>query len=119
LDCETRSPESDEIHTVTIKANGRQYSTRIGACRLVDCEKQASIEAACARLGLQRLKSIKEALPPVITFEEIRLVVAPLSRQRSEEGIADAARTSSSPAGPAAADAMPLSRNSRTNITVE
>jgi ATP-dependent DNA helicase RecQ len=47
----------------------------------VGTEKQANIEAACARLGLERLKPIKEALPPEITFEEIRLVVAHLRRE--------------------------------------
>jgi ATP-dependent DNA helicase RecQ len=46
----------------------------------VDGERQASIKAACAQLGLERLKPIKEALPPEITFEEIRLVVAHLRR---------------------------------------
>jgi ATP-dependent DNA helicase RecQ len=46
----------------------------------VDSEKRASIAAACAQLGFERLKPIKEALPPEITFEEIRLVVAHLRR---------------------------------------
>ena len=46
----------------------------------VDEERQASIEAACAQYGLERLKPIKEALPPEVTFEEIRLVVAHLRR---------------------------------------
>ena len=52
---------------------------------LVDYEKQVSIEAACARLGLERLKPLKEALPPEITFEEIRLVVARLRRQQKHQ----------------------------------
>ncbi|MGA8150218.1 MAG: RecQ family ATP-dependent DNA helicase [Terriglobales bacterium] len=47
----------------------------------VDSEKRASIEAACVQLGVERLKPIKEALPPEITFEEIRLVVASLRRK--------------------------------------
>jgi Helix-turn-helix domain len=38
------------------------------------------IEAACARLGTQWLKPLKEALPPEITYEEIRLVAARLKR---------------------------------------
>ena len=50
----------------------------------VDSEKQASIEAACARLGFERLTPLKNALPPEITFEEIRLVVARLRRQRKQ-----------------------------------
>jgi ATP-dependent DNA helicase RecQ len=45
-------------------------------------EKRAQIEEACARLGLQWLKPLKEALPAEITFEEIRLVVADLRRQK-------------------------------------
>jgi ATP-dependent DNA helicase RecQ len=48
----------------------------------VDAAKLAQIEEACARLGTQWFKPIKEALPPDITFEEIRLVVA---RLRSEQ----------------------------------
>jgi ATP-dependent DNA helicase RecQ len=40
------------------------------------------IEAACSKLGMERLKTLKDDLPPEITFEEIRLVVAMLrSRQ--------------------------------------
>jgi hypothetical protein len=34
------------------------------------------IEAACNKLGIEWLKPLKEALPPEITYEEIRLVVA-------------------------------------------
>jgi ATP-dependent DNA helicase RecQ len=44
----------------------------------VDREKQAAIEAACARLGLEKLSPLKAALGPHFTFEEIRLVVAHL-----------------------------------------
>jgi len=47
----------------------------------LDGGKRASIEAACGRLGLEWLKPLKEALPPEITFEEIRLVVAHLRRE--------------------------------------
>jgi ATP-dependent DNA helicase RecQ len=47
----------------------------------VDSEKRASIEAACAQLGVEKLKPIKEALPEEVTFEEIRLVVAGLRRK--------------------------------------
>jgi len=49
----------------------------------VDQEKQARIEDACARLGLGKLTPLKNVLPPEITFEEIRLVVARLRRQQS------------------------------------
>jgi ATP-dependent DNA helicase RecQ len=69
----------------------RQLSTVIGlvadlvekgklkfATEWVDREKRGKIEEACARLGLQWLKPLREALPAEITFEEIRLVVAGL-----------------------------------------
>ena len=49
----------------------------------VAAEKRASIEAACARLGLDRLRTLKEALPPEITFDEIRLVAAHLRGMRN------------------------------------
>jgi ATP-dependent DNA helicase RecQ len=48
----------------------------------VDKDRLPMIEAACERLGTQWLKPLKEALPPEITYEEIRLVVA---RRRHEE----------------------------------
>jgi ATP-dependent DNA helicase RecQ len=49
----------------------------------VDQEKQEKIEEVCRRLGLQRLGTIKEALPPEFAYEHIRLVVARL-RWRGE-----------------------------------
>ena len=49
----------------------------------VDKERRDNIEEVCARLGLQWLKPIKEALPAEISFEEIRLVVANLRRRKS------------------------------------
>ncbi|MBZ5699125.1 MAG: RecQ family ATP-dependent DNA helicase [Acidobacteriia bacterium] len=49
----------------------------------VDQEKQARIEDACTRLGFGKLTPLKNVLPPEITFEEIRLVVARLRRQQS------------------------------------
>jgi len=48
----------------------------------IEEDKLASIEEACARLGTRALKPIKDALPPDVTYEEIRLVVA---RLRSEQ----------------------------------
>ena len=44
----------------------------------VDPTRRLVIEAACARVGIQWLKPIKEALPAEISFEDIRLVVARL-----------------------------------------
>ena len=49
----------------------------------VDANRQAVIEAACAKLGMDRLKNLKDALPPEITYDEIRLIVA---RRRREAG---------------------------------
>jgi ATP-dependent DNA helicase RecQ len=47
----------------------------------VDKDRLAIIEAACARLGTDWLKPLKESLPPEITYDEIRLVVARLRRE--------------------------------------
>jgi ATP-dependent DNA helicase RecQ len=51
----------------------------------IDPTRQSVIEAACGQLGLERLRPLKEALPPEITFDEIRLVVARLRREQSEK----------------------------------
>jgi ATP-dependent DNA helicase RecQ len=75
---------------------GRQLSTVVNAVaglvekgdvefrpEWIDRNKIAVIEAACANLDvehLQRLKPLKEALPPEITYDEIRLVIARLRR---------------------------------------
>jgi len=51
----------------------------------IDRNKLAVIEAACQRAGLEkieRLKSLKDVLPPEVTYDEIRLVVAHLRRQQ-------------------------------------
>jgi ATP-dependent DNA helicase RecQ len=50
----------------------------------VEETRRLMIEAACASLGLQWLKPLKEALPPEITHDEIRLVVARLRREQAE-----------------------------------
>ncbi len=41
-------------------------------------ERYNQIAAACRQLGMDRLKPLKEALPPEIPYEEIRLVIARL-----------------------------------------
>jgi len=41
-------------------------------------ERYNQISAACRQLGTDRLKPLKEALPPEIPYEEIRLVIARL-----------------------------------------
>jgi uncharacterized protein YpbB len=48
-------------------------------------DAQPLIEAACLAKGVERLKDIKEAMPPYVSFEDIRLVVAHL---RAENRIA-------------------------------
>jgi ATP-dependent DNA helicase RecQ len=50
----------------------------------VGTEKHELIAAACARLGSNLLKPLKEALPPEISYGEIRLVVAHLHQQETE-----------------------------------
>ena len=44
----------------------------------VSPDAQPLIEAACLKQGVERLKDIKEAVPPYVSFEDIRLVVAHL-----------------------------------------
>jgi ATP-dependent DNA helicase RecQ len=56
----------------------------------VGAGRQREIEAAAANLGLETLTPVKEALPPDFTFEEIRLVVANLRRQRGGQSMAAA-----------------------------
>jgi ATP-dependent DNA helicase RecQ len=54
----------------------------------IDRNRLAVIEAACERLGLaqlERLRTLKDALPPEITYDEIRLVVARLRREGSKK----------------------------------
>ncbi len=77
------------------KIRGRQLSTVVNAVAnlvergdlefdagWIDRNKLAVIEAACARLGVNGLKPLKDALPPEITYDEIRLVAARVRRQR-------------------------------------
>jgi ATP-dependent DNA helicase RecQ len=51
----------------------------------IDRNKQSVIEAACGRLGLEWLKPLKDVLPPEITYDEIRLVVAHLRREQARK----------------------------------
>jgi ATP-dependent DNA helicase RecQ len=80
------------------KTRGRQLSTVVNLVAnlvekgemefqvsWVEKEKQEKIEAACARLGLERLRSLKDELPAEITFDDIRLVVARLRRNQEKE----------------------------------
>ena len=65
---------------------GRQLSTVVSAVanlletgqvefqsEWVSREKQSVIEAACAKIGMDRLKPLKDILPPEITYDEIKL----------------------------------------------
>jgi ATP-dependent DNA helicase RecQ len=76
------------------KIRGRQMSTVVNAVAnlvergdlefqpaWIDRNKQAVIEAACGKLGINGLKPLKDALPPEITYDEIRLVVARVRRE--------------------------------------
>ena len=79
---------------------GRQLSTIINAVAAlveggqvefqsawVDRNRESVIVAAAERVGLDnltRLKPLKELLPPEITYEEIRLVLAGLRRERQQ-----------------------------------
>jgi len=73
------------------KARGRQLSSVVSLVvgllekrelefqpSWIDAEKQAQIEEVCTRLGTERLKPLKDALPPEISYEEIKLVTARL-----------------------------------------
>jgi len=54
----------------------------------IDRNKLAVIEAACANLGqgkVDRLKPLKDALPPEVSYDEIRLVVARLRREENRK----------------------------------
>ena len=51
----------------------------------IDRNRLAVIEAACQRAGLEkieRLKSLKDVLPPAVTYDEIRLVLAYMRRRQ-------------------------------------
>jgi ATP-dependent DNA helicase RecQ len=75
---------------------GRQLSTVVSAVASlmetgqvefqgawVSKEKQSVIEAACVQVGMERLKGLKDVLPPEITYDEIKLVVGKVRRQES------------------------------------
>jgi ATP-dependent DNA helicase RecQ len=82
------------------KIRGRQLSTVINAVAgllekgqvefqpaWIDRNKQSVVEAACERLGLERLarlRTLKDVLPPEVTYDEIRLVVAALRSKASK-----------------------------------
>ncbi len=80
------------------KARGRQLSSVVSLVvgliergeldfqpSWIDGEKQAQIEEACRRLGMGRLKPLKEALPPEISYDEIKLVTARMRLEQENE----------------------------------
>jgi ATP-dependent DNA helicase RecQ len=83
------------------RIRGRQISTVVNAVaglvekgelefrsEWIDRNKLAVIEAACAGLGLERLerlKTLKDVLPPEISYDELRLVVARWRREGSKK----------------------------------
>lgn len=44
-------------------------------------EKLSVIEAACGKVGMERLKALKDILPPEISYDEIKLVVGKMRRE--------------------------------------
>jgi ATP-dependent DNA helicase RecQ len=75
---------------------GRQLSTVVSAvANLIEAgqvelrsewvskEKRSVIEAACAKVGMDRLKPLKDILPPEIVYDEIKLVVGKLRRDET------------------------------------
>ena len=54
--------------------------------------KRIQIEQACERLGIERLRTIKDALPEEITYDEIRLVVAHVRRTKKESAVAESSQ---------------------------
>jgi len=46
---------------------------------------QRQIEEACGRLGMERLKPLKDALPEQVSYGEIRVIIANLRRQKVAE----------------------------------
>lgn len=57
----------------------------------VDADRRALIEQACDRHGIQFLGPLKQALPPEITYEEIKLVAAARRRRQPEAAGGDCA----------------------------
>jgi ATP-dependent DNA helicase RecQ len=54
----------------------------------VNAESRTKIEEVASRLGVERLTPIKEGLPPEVTYEDIRLVVANLRLGSGEQSLA-------------------------------
>lgn len=73
------------INTVATMVENGQIEFR---AEWLDRDKLAVIAAACNRAGLEhidRLKPLKDVLPPEVTYDEIRLVVAWLRREAGKK----------------------------------
>jgi hypothetical protein len=102
---ETIAPEAETLrllaegHTLAeiAKIRGRQFTTIVSSVAdlveagkiqfqpaWIDAAKIVAIQEAAARLGLGRLKLLRNALPPTILLEEIRLVVANLRSNKDK-----------------------------------
>ena len=111
----TSKPAAETMHLLAqgrsfaeiAELRGRQISTVMGMvaelvergkvqfqASWVEAKNQALIEAACARLGFSPLTPLKEALPPEITFGEIRLVISRLRGRPEERKAAASGRNS-------------------------
>jgi uncharacterized protein YpbB len=53
----------------------------------VSKERQSVIEAACAKVGTQGLKALKDSLPPEISYDEIKLVVGRVRRESERKDV--------------------------------
>ena len=49
----------------------------------IDAERHEQIREACVRLGLEWMKPIKESLPEEVTYDEVRLVLAEMRREKN------------------------------------
>jgi ATP-dependent DNA helicase RecQ len=68
-----------QISTVVCTVAGLIESKRVKLdAKWISPEAQPLIEAACLTKGVEKLREIKDALPPYVSFDDIRLVVAHL-----------------------------------------
>ncbi|HKV49377.1 MAG TPA: RecQ family ATP-dependent DNA helicase [Candidatus Acidoferrales bacterium] len=64
----------------------------------VDSEIRKSIAEQCAKLGTDRLKPLKDALPDNITYDQIRLVAADCRRRQSQQAVKGSSSAQGTPA---------------------
>jgi len=50
--------------------------------RWIEAERRQQIREACGRVGMEWMKPIKELLPEEVTYDEIRLVMAEMKREK-------------------------------------